>query len=41
VRVYGYGDLKKLKGANALEAKLVNGENGVKDFDDDELVCDA
>jgi hypothetical protein len=40
VRVYGYGDLKKLKGANALKAKLVNGDNGVKDFDDDVLVCD-
>jgi Leucine-rich repeat (LRR) protein len=39
VRVYGY-EVKKLKGHAKLAGKLVDGENGVADFDDEELTCD-
>lgn len=40
VRVHGY-ELAKLKGHDALKGKLADGENGVADFDDALLGCDA
>ena len=40
VRVYNY-KIPELKGHEKLEGKLVDGYNGVEDFDDEVLSCDA
>jgi hypothetical protein len=40
LRVLDLGYAEKVKSLAPIEGKLVDGYNGVADFDDDELLCD-